>query len=48
VQTLEETISYCDDDELIEITPTSIRLRKRYLDPLTRKKNAGKVQDMII
>ncbi len=36
--TLEQAIAYIDDDELVEVTPKSIRLRKRYLDPNERKK----------
>ena len=36
--TLEQAIAYIDDDELVEVTPTSIRLRKRHLDPHERKK----------
>jgi GTP-binding protein len=36
--TLEEAISYIEDDEMIEVTPTSIRLRKKYLDPNDRKR----------
>ncbi|MFW5972775.1 MAG: translational GTPase TypA [Bacteroidota bacterium] len=35
---LEEAIEFIRDDELIEITPVSIRLRKRYLDVNERKK----------
>ena len=35
---LEESIEFIKDDELIEVTPTSIRLRKRALDPHKRKK----------
>lgn len=35
---LEQALSYIQDDERVEVTPTSIRLRKRYLDPNTRKK----------
>jgi len=35
---LEEAIAYIDDDELVEVTPQSIRLRKRYLDPNERKR----------
>ncbi|WP_375422697.1 translational GTPase TypA, partial [uncultured Sphingomonas sp.] len=30
--TLEQAIAYIDDDEMVEVTPKSIRLRKRYLD----------------
>lgn len=36
--TLEETLSYIKDDELVEVTPTSIRLRKKMLNPSDRKK----------
>jgi GTP-binding protein len=36
--TLEQAIAYIQDDELVEVTPQSIRLRKRYLDPNERKK----------
>ena len=35
---LEEAIAYIDDDELVEVTPQSIRLRKRYLDQHERKR----------
>jgi GTP-binding protein len=35
---LEEAISYIDDDELVEVTPKSIRLRKKFLDPNDRKR----------
>ncbi|MEL6597455.1 MAG: translational GTPase TypA [Pseudomonadota bacterium] len=37
---LEEAIAYIDDDELVEVTPNAIRLRKRYLDPHERKRQA--------
>jgi GTP-binding protein len=36
--TLERALSYIEDDELVEVTPKSIRLRKRWLDPNERKK----------
>lgn len=35
---LEEAIAYIDDDELVEVTPNAVRLRKRYLDPHERKR----------
>ena len=38
--TLERAIAYIGDDELVEVTPKSIRLRKRYLDPHERKRHA--------
>jgi GTP-binding protein len=38
IMSLEQAIAYIDDDELVEVTPKSIRLRKRYLDPHERKR----------
>jgi GTP-binding protein len=35
---LEEAIAYIQDDELVEVTPKIIRLRKRWLDPHERKR----------
>jgi GTP-binding protein len=35
---LEQAIAYIEDDELVEVTPTAIRLRKRHLDPHARKR----------
>jgi len=35
---LEQAIAYIDDDEMVEVTPKSIRLRKRHLDPHERKR----------
>jgi len=40
--TLEQAIAYIQDDELVEVTPQSIRLRKRYLDPNERKRQSRK------
>ncbi|MEM9318329.1 MAG: translational GTPase TypA [Pseudomonadota bacterium] len=37
---LEEAIAYIDDDELVEVTPNAVRLRKRFLDPHERKRQA--------
>ena len=36
--TLEKALAYIEDDELVEVTPKSIRLRKMYLDPNERKR----------
>ena len=36
--TLEQAIAYIADDELVEVTPKSVRLRKRLLDPNARKR----------
>ena len=38
--TLEQALDFIDDDELIEVTPDAIRLRKRILDPGRRRKAA--------
>ena len=35
---LEQAIAYIEDDELVEVTPTAVRLRKRHLDPNARKR----------
>ena len=38
--TVEKAMAYIADDELVEITPQSIRLRKRWLCPHERKRRA--------
>ena len=40
IMSLEQAIAYIDDDELVEVTPNAIRLRKRYLDPHERKRQS--------
>ncbi len=40
---LEEAIAYIDNDELVEVTPNSIRMRKRFLDPVDRKRESKKL-----
>lgn len=42
--TLEKALAYIEDDELVEVTPKSIRLRKKILDPNDRKK-AGREKE---
>lgn len=42
--TLEYALEWIEDDELVEVTPKSIRIRKRDLDPTIRKRNAKKVK----
>jgi GTP-binding protein len=37
--TLEKALAYINDDELVEVTPKSIRLRKKLLDPHARKRD---------
>jgi GTP-binding protein len=41
---LEQALAYIEDDELVEVTPGALRLRKRFLDPNTRKRNERKVE----
>jgi GTP-binding protein len=40
ILTLEQALEFIDDDELVEVTPTSIRLRKKELDPNRRKRSS--------
>ncbi len=40
--TLVKAMSYITDEELVEVTPKSIRLRKRWLDPNERKRQDRK------
>jgi GTP-binding protein len=42
--TLEQAIAYIQDDELVEVTPKTIRIRKRFLDPHERKREARKLE----
>ena len=41
---LEQAIAYIQEDELVEVTPKAIRIRKRYLDPHERKREARKLE----
>lgn len=38
ILTLEQALEFIDEDELVEVTPSSIRLRKKELDPTKRKR----------
>jgi GTP-binding protein len=40
---LEQALEFIDDDELVEVTPTSIRLRKK----LCRKENVAGIRDYV-
>ncbi len=40
VMSLEQCIDFISDDELVEVTPESLRLRKKLLDPVARRKAA--------
>lgn len=41
-KSLEEAIAYIDEDEMIEVTPNFLRIRKKYLEPNERKKHSRK------
>ncbi|GAA0600878.1 translational GTPase TypA [Craurococcus roseus] len=41
---LEQAIAYIEEDELVEVTPSAIRLRKRHLDPHERKRHARRAE----
>jgi GTP-binding protein len=43
---LEQAIAYIEDDELVEVTPSAVRLRKRFLDPHERKRSERRTQDV--
>ncbi len=42
---LEQAIAYIEDDELVEVTPSAVRIRKRYLNPHDRKKAERRSDD---
>ena len=42
---LEQAIAYVEDDELVEVTPSAIRIRKRFLDSNERKRHEKRAQD---
>lgn len=44
IMTLEAALEFINDDELVEVTPDSIRLRKRHLTEMERRKNANKLK----
>src|SRR3954462_12085122 len=41
---LEQAIAYIQDDELVEVTPKAVRIRKRFLDPHERKRQSRKLE----
>ncbi|HET9458784.1 MAG TPA: translational GTPase TypA [Sphingomicrobium sp.] len=41
---LEQAIAYIQDDELVEVTPKHVRIRKRFLDPHERKRQSRKME----
>lgn len=47
ILTLEEALQFINDDELVEVTPESIRLRKKILNKSAREKEAKRVKQMM-
>ena len=45
--TLEQALEYIEEDELVEVTPQNIRLRKELLGENARKKNKGKTATVV-
>nr|WP_300000692.1 hypothetical protein [uncultured Cedecea sp.] len=43
---LEQALEFIDDDELVEVTPTSIRIRKRHLTENDRKRASRGSKDV--
>ena len=39
IMSLEQCLDYIDTDELLEVTPKSLRIRKKILDPKLRKRS---------
>jgi len=44
IMTLELALEFINDDELVEVTPDNIRVRKRYLTEIERRKNGNKLK----
>ncbi len=47
IMSLEESLEYIEDDELLEVTPSNLRLRKRTLNERERKRERKKVQSSV-
>jgi GTP-binding protein len=45
ILSLEQCLEYIEEDELVEMTPVNIRLRKKILDPNERKKSEKSMAD---
>ena len=45
--TLEQALEYIEDDELVEVTPNSIRLRKQHLTENQRKRSNKKAAEVV-
>ncbi|MCB7376928.1 translational GTPase TypA, partial [Bariatricus massiliensis] len=47
ILTLEEALEFNDDDELLEVTPESIRMRKKILNKSQREKEAKRIKQLM-
>ena len=47
IMSLEECLEYVEDDELLEVTPTQLRLRKRFLTELERKRDSKRQKSTV-
>ena len=47
IMSLEECLEYVEDDELLEVTPTQLRLRKRFLTELERKRDSKRLKSTV-
>uniref|UniRef100_UPI00210A3A81 hypothetical protein n=1 Tax=Staphylococcus aureus TaxID=1280 RepID=UPI00210A3A81 len=47
ILTLEEALQFINDDEIVEVTPESIRLRKKILNKNVREKEAKRIKQMM-
>lgn len=47
ILTLEEALEFIDDDELLEVTPESIRMRKKILNKSQREKEAKRIKQLM-
>ncbi len=48
VYTLEQSIDFLEDDELLEVTPTALRLRKKILDSTARKRHRNQKNNILL
>ena len=47
IMSLDECIEYLNEDELLEVTPENLRLRKRILDKSTRERSAKRTRQLL-
>jgi GTP-binding protein len=47
IMSLEEALEYIEEDELVEVTPTQVRLRKKILKETDRKRETRRVASLV-